>query len=211
MAVSPLVKTMVLFVTWQLIHTDWFSSVNPLWCHPSCFPLVNEWIWCHPSSFPLVNECICLVHREKKLLTMSDDFGRELTGVQNLRKKHKRLEAEITAHEPAIQVRKASNFLSFLWTNTADIKNRRGWKGWKWLFDVLCLLLVSCYLINIANLHHHFLLSMYFSFSTIDLSLYLYFWLLFKEVSLKILPPEYTFVDSRKIKGGRLSKVLLKL
>ncbi|KAJ8038539.1 Spectrin alpha chain, non-erythrocytic 1 [Holothuria leucospilota] len=41
--------------------------------------------------------------KEKKLLTMSDDFGRELTGVQNLRKKHKRLEAEITAHEPAIQ------------------------------------------------------------------------------------------------------------
>ncbi|XP_033642967.1 spectrin alpha chain, non-erythrocytic 1-like isoform X2 [Asterias rubens] len=41
--------------------------------------------------------------KEKKLLTSSDDYGRELTGVQNLRKKHKRLEAEIGGHEPAIQ------------------------------------------------------------------------------------------------------------
>ncbi|XP_022101019.1 spectrin alpha chain, non-erythrocytic 1-like isoform X4 [Acanthaster planci] len=41
--------------------------------------------------------------KEKKLLTSSDDYGRELTGVQNLRKKHKRLEAEISGHEPAIQ------------------------------------------------------------------------------------------------------------
>ncbi|XP_077987102.1 spectrin alpha chain, non-erythrocytic 1-like isoform X2 [Glandiceps talaboti] len=41
--------------------------------------------------------------KEKKLLTSSDDYGRELTGVQNLRKKHKRLESEINSHEPAIQ------------------------------------------------------------------------------------------------------------
>ena len=41
--------------------------------------------------------------KEKKLLTSSDDYGRELTGVQNLRKKHKRLETEIVSHEPAIQ------------------------------------------------------------------------------------------------------------
>ena len=41
--------------------------------------------------------------REKKLLVGSDDFGRDLTGVQNLRKKHKRLEAELSSHEPAIQ------------------------------------------------------------------------------------------------------------
>lgn len=34
----------------------------------------------------------------------SEDYGRDLTGVQNLRKKHKRLEAELGAHEPAIQV-----------------------------------------------------------------------------------------------------------
>jgi len=41
--------------------------------------------------------------REKKLLVSSEDYGRDLTGVQNLRKKHKRLEAELAAHEPAIQ------------------------------------------------------------------------------------------------------------
>jgi len=38
------------------------------------------------------------------LLVGSDDYGRDLTGVQNLRKKHKRLEAELSSHEPSIQV-----------------------------------------------------------------------------------------------------------
>lgn len=42
-------------------------------------------------------------HREKKLVVASDDYGRDLTGVQNLKKKHKRLEAELASHEPAIQ------------------------------------------------------------------------------------------------------------
>lgn len=46
-----------------------------------------------------------MLSREKKLLVSSEDYGRDLTGVQNLRKKHKRLEAELAAHEPAIQVR----------------------------------------------------------------------------------------------------------
>ncbi|KAL7978493.1 hypothetical protein Chor_004310 [Crotalus horridus] len=41
--------------------------------------------------------------KEKKLLVSSEDYGRDLTGVQNLRKKHKRLEAELAAHEPTIQ------------------------------------------------------------------------------------------------------------
>lgn len=41
--------------------------------------------------------------KEKKLLVASDDYGRDLTGVQNLRKKHKRLEAELASHQPAIQ------------------------------------------------------------------------------------------------------------
>ena len=41
--------------------------------------------------------------KEKKLLVGSDDYGRDLTGVQNLRKKHKRLEAELNSHKPAIQ------------------------------------------------------------------------------------------------------------
>lgn len=49
------------------------------------------------------------VFREKKLLVSSEDYGRDLTGVQNLRKKHKRLEAELAAHEPAIQVEKLRN------------------------------------------------------------------------------------------------------
>lgn len=41
--------------------------------------------------------------KEKKLLVASDDYGRDLTGVQNLLKKHKRLDAELASHEPAIQ------------------------------------------------------------------------------------------------------------
>lgn len=55
-----------------------------------------------PDSLPVWS-------REKKLLVSSEDYGRDLTGVQNLRKKHKRLEAELAAHEPAIQVRRASS------------------------------------------------------------------------------------------------------
>lgn len=42
--------------------------------------------------------------REKKLLTSSEDYGKDLTGVQNLRKKHQRLEAELNTHEARIQV-----------------------------------------------------------------------------------------------------------
>ncbi|PSN39855.1 hypothetical protein C0J52_21000 [Blattella germanica] len=41
--------------------------------------------------------------KEKKLLVCSEDYGRDLTGVQNLKKKHKRLETELASHEPAIQ------------------------------------------------------------------------------------------------------------
>lgn len=55
-------------------------------------------------------------HREKKLLVSSEDYGRDLTGVQNLRKKHKRLEAELGAHEPAIQVRGSSIYLISFYT-----------------------------------------------------------------------------------------------
>lgn len=42
--------------------------------------------------------------KEKKLLVGSDDYGRDLTGVQNLRKKHKRLDTELAAHEPQVQI-----------------------------------------------------------------------------------------------------------
>merc|ERR1739844_657256 len=41
--------------------------------------------------------------KEKKLLVTSDDYGRDLTGVQNLRKKHKRFESELGSHEPTIK------------------------------------------------------------------------------------------------------------
>lgn len=41
--------------------------------------------------------------KEKKFLASSEDYGRDLTSVQNLRKKHKRLEAELESHEPAVK------------------------------------------------------------------------------------------------------------
>uniref|UniRef100_A0A8C9UTX8 Spectrin alpha chain, erythrocytic 1 n=2 Tax=Marmotini TaxID=337730 RepID=A0A8C9UTX8_SPEDA len=40
---------------------------------------------------------------EKLARVSSQDYGRDLQGVQNLLKKHKRLEGELVAHEPAIQ------------------------------------------------------------------------------------------------------------
>merc|ERR1711963_165574 len=50
--------------------------------------------------------------KEKKLLVGSDDYGRDLTGVQNLKKNHKRLEAELASHEPTIKsVQDAGNHL----------------------------------------------------------------------------------------------------
>ncbi|XP_039706377.1 spectrin alpha chain, erythrocytic 1 [Pteropus medius] len=40
---------------------------------------------------------------EKLVRVSSQDYGRDLQGVQNLLKKHKRLDGELMAHEPAIQ------------------------------------------------------------------------------------------------------------
>lgn len=60
--------------------------------------------------FYLTHIFLTCADREKKLLVSSVDYGRDLTGVQNLRKKHKRLEAELGAHEPAIQVRYCDSF-----------------------------------------------------------------------------------------------------
>lgn len=51
----------------------------------------------------------CHFAREKKLLTSSEDYGKDLTGVQNLRKKHQRLEAELNNHEVRIKVRQTEN------------------------------------------------------------------------------------------------------
>ena len=42
--------------------------------------------------------------KEKKILVTSDDFGKDLTGIQNLRKKHKRFEQELASKENTIQV-----------------------------------------------------------------------------------------------------------
>uniref|UniRef100_A0A8C2VW96 Spectrin alpha chain, erythrocytic 1 n=1 Tax=Chinchilla lanigera TaxID=34839 RepID=A0A8C2VW96_CHILA len=40
---------------------------------------------------------------EKLLRVSSQDYGKDLQNVQNLRKKHKRLDGELVAHEPAVQ------------------------------------------------------------------------------------------------------------
>lgn len=40
---------------------------------------------------------------EKKLLQNSKDFGKDLTSVNNLRKKHKRFEADVLSHEPTFR------------------------------------------------------------------------------------------------------------
>ncbi|XP_014681189.1 PREDICTED: spectrin alpha chain, non-erythrocytic 1-like [Priapulus caudatus] len=72
--------------------------------------------------------------REKKLLVSSDDYGRDLNSVQNLRKKHKRFEAELSSHEPAIQaVQDAGRMLMEESTlGTEEIQNRCGQLGDSW-------------------------------------------------------------------------------
>lgn len=62
--------------------------------------------------------------REKKLLVSSEDYGRDLTGVQNLRKKHKRLEAELAAHEPAIQVNASPHDRFLYWQHPSCLCKR---------------------------------------------------------------------------------------
>jgi spectrin alpha len=41
--------------------------------------------------------------REKMIIVSSEDFGRDIVGVMNLQKKHRRLEGDILSHEPIIQ------------------------------------------------------------------------------------------------------------
>uniref|UniRef100_A0A0K0ELE0 SH3 domain-containing protein n=1 Tax=Strongyloides stercoralis TaxID=6248 RepID=A0A0K0ELE0_STRER len=41
--------------------------------------------------------------KEKKLLVSSDDYGRDLTGVQNLKRKHRRLDTELASHKPQVE------------------------------------------------------------------------------------------------------------
>jgi spectrin alpha len=85
--------------------------------------------------------------KEKKLLVRSEDYGRDLTGVQNLRKKHKRLDAELASHEPAVQqvqdlgnkllresnigardIEKRVNQLAANWQELKDLTKERGSK-----------------------------------------------------------------------------------
>ena len=44
------------------------------------------------------------MHREKKLLAGTEDYGKDLTGVQNLLKKHQRFEAELNGHDAKVKV-----------------------------------------------------------------------------------------------------------
>jgi spectrin alpha len=82
--------------------------------------------------------------KEKKLLVGSDDYGRDLTGVQNLKKKHKRLESELVSHEPTIEsvqeagqtlinvsqrggdeIKERLNQLDLLWNELKDMSKTR--------------------------------------------------------------------------------------
>ncbi|BFZ06026.1 hypothetical protein BsWGS_09066 [Bradybaena similaris] len=72
--------------------------------------------------------------KEKKLLVGSEDYGRDLTGVQNLRKKHKRLETEIENHEPAIQAvhDTGKKLMTESDIGTSDIQNRLDQLSFSW-------------------------------------------------------------------------------
>merc|ERR1719187_3080528 len=76
-----------------------FSSIKDLAAHRQA--LLNEANTLHQFFRDIADEESWI--KEKKLLVTSDDYGRDLTGVQNLRKKHKRFESELGSHEPAIQ------------------------------------------------------------------------------------------------------------
>lgn len=45
------------------------------------------------------------MNREKKLLASTEDYGKDLSGVQNLLKKHQRFEAELDGHDNKVKVR----------------------------------------------------------------------------------------------------------
>ena len=73
-------------------------------------------------------------------MVRSEDYGRDLTGVQNLRKKHKRLEAELASHEPAvIQVQELADKLlseSNLGQGDVDKRCKQLASNWKDLKDL---------------------------------------------------------------------------
>ncbi|CAE1318322.1 SPTA [Acanthosepion pharaonis] len=72
--------------------------------------------------------------KEKKILVNSTDYGRDLTGVQNLRKKHKRLEAELNSHEPTIQAVQETGrrLITESDINVADIEARLNGLAQSW-------------------------------------------------------------------------------
>ena len=45
------------------------------------------------------------MNREKKLLASTEDYGKDLSGVQKLLKKHQRFEAELDGHDNKVKVR----------------------------------------------------------------------------------------------------------
>ena len=55
-------------------------------------------------SEPFISNCL-LSCREKQLLASGDNFGRDLTGVQKLQKKHQRFKDELDSHQGRVQVR----------------------------------------------------------------------------------------------------------
>lgn len=69
---------------------------------------------------------IYLPYREKKLLVSSDDYGRDLTGVQNLRKKHRRLDNELVSHEPQVDLvrEKGLELIDLSDTAASEIRRR---------------------------------------------------------------------------------------
>lgn len=62
--------------------------------------------------------------KEKKLLLKNDDYGKDLTGVNNLKKKNKRFEGEIAAHEPVIRAVEAVGHKLDTHTNTPEIEQK---------------------------------------------------------------------------------------
>lgn len=58
---------------------------------------------------------------EKKRLLDNDDFGRDLNSVNNLRKRHKRFDNDVAAHEPAIRETQAVGQKLMAETDTANV------------------------------------------------------------------------------------------
>merc|ERR1719151_105580 len=87
---------------------DRYKHIQDLAAHRQS--MLNEAITLHQFFRDIADEESWI--KEKKLLVGSEDYGRDLIGVQNLKKKHKRLESELNSHEPTInQVQEAGQTL----------------------------------------------------------------------------------------------------